>query len=210
MGFELREEKMTKRKLAIGLGTIGMALFCCFVMATAQSIGLIHPAPTPVITTPTIGPPTATPIPKPTPTPEPTLTPTPTLSPVAKLNIAITEALGSGKTVIDVSIGPEAEPNLFVQWVIEDLRNEDWTKEGAQMDVKTILEAVAKSGLTYSNLSVMGRFVTWDQYGNASLDMVILAVYTHATIDRINWKGFLSDNVYDIADDVWIHPAFRE
>lgn len=207
---------MTKRKLAIGLGTIGMALCCCFVMATAQSIGLIHPAPTAVITIPTIGPPTATPIPKPTPTSEPTLTPTPALSPLAKLNMAITEALGSGnregvQRLTEVSlIGSEAEPEVYVWWAIDDNLIEGWTKDGAQMDVAKILEAIAKSSLTYSEVTVDGTFSMVDQYGNATEDVVITAIYNRSTIERINWENFLWDNVYSIADDVWIHPAFRE
>lgn len=199
---------MTKRKLIIGFGTIGMALLCCWVMATAQSCGLIAP-PKPLPTA------TATPIPKPTSTPQPTSTPEPTptpLSPQAKLDIAIKEALGPGnragiQRVAKVSIESDPYPWVYVWWAINDQFTDGLIKDSAQMDVAKILEAIAESNLTYNEVTLDGTFSMVDKYGNISEDFVVSATYSRSTIERINWENFLWDDVYAIADDVWLHAA---
>jgi len=153
--------------------------------------------------------------PKPTATPAPTYTPQPTTSPADTVRAAIEKALGSGnrkgvKRVSSVSMGSQPDPQIVIEWAINDNLTEGMIKSGAKRDVTDILKTVAQSGIKYGSVYARGTFSMQDKFGNTQETVVIEAKYTRATVDRINWSNFLSSNVYVIADEIWIHPAFRD
>lgn len=207
---------MKKRKLLIGLAVAGALLLCCII------VGLFGPktAPSPRATdTPTPAETAISPTPTPIP-PTPTVTsvpptPAPTLSSEAQLQLAIEKALGPSnretvERVSDFSMDTGPESEIFVEWAINDNLTEGLIKSGTQMDIADILEAIDKSGLKYGSVHVEGTFSMVDQYGNVSEMVVVSAIYMRATIERINWENFLWDNVYAIADEVWVHPVFQK
>lgn len=49
-----------------------------------------------------------------------------------------------------------------------------------------------------------------DQYGNVEESRVLTVNLTKETIDKINFDNFMSKNLVDIADAVYIHPAFQD
>ena len=83
------------------------------------------------------------------------------------------------------------------------------TKTSAQMAIADVLKEIRSSGYSYSKIVVTGTHSLTDKFGNDSEEEVVRVGYKRATVDKINWGKFLSDNIYEIADDVWIHPAFR-
>ncbi len=101
------------------------------------------------------------------------------------------------------------DQTIYVCFSINDNLTEGFIKTGAKMDVEDILKSVQKSGYNYSEVTVVGTFSMQDKFGNSSEDKVLQASYKRSTVDRINWAGFLTDNMYAVADDVWLHPAFR-
>lgn len=99
--------------------------------------------------------------------------------------------------------------NIRVYFTINDNLWGGLIKFGAKSDIVDILKTVHFSGYDYSRVTVIGTFPLVDKFGNSEESKVIQATYTSSTINRINWQGFLTDNVYDIADSVWLHPTFE-
>lgn len=103
----------------------------------------------------------------------------------------------------------EEGDNIRIIFAIDDNLTDGWIKDGAKSDITKILQTVQPSGNIYSEIIIWGTFGLSDKYGNSAEEIVLKVSYTPATIKKINWDNFLSDNVYDIADSVWQHPAFR-
>ena len=121
-------------------------------------------------------------------------------------NNALGKSYRTEKRVSDVQVvGNTIKLHLYIQ----SNMTEHLMKFGAREDIAGILKAVQKSGVPYGAVTVTASYPIADKFGNSSEQNVVRATYNHATVDRINWEGFLSENVYDIADDVQIAPVFR-
>lgn len=162
--------------------------------------------------------PTDTPFPSPTTTSAPTATipPTvgPTLTPDEQVRALISGVLGKGNRNMPRLTSIEWSPSdktLTIKWAIDDNLTEDFIKRGAKMDVEAMLKAIDTQGIPYDYDSVVldGSFALVDAYGNTSEQRVVLLTYYRSTIEKINWDNFLTDNMYVIADSVYIHPAFK-
>ena len=81
---------------------------------------------------------------------------------------------------------------------------------GAQIDIVAILEAIHESDVNFREITVFGSFPMVDKYGNSSTDVVLKATFNRNAINKINWDTLLFDNVYDISESTWFHPAFRD
>jgi hypothetical protein len=86
---------------------------------------------------------------------------------------------------------------------------EGLTKDGAGLDVVDILHAVADTGVPVKVVNVEGTFPLIDQLGNESEEVVVRAQYKGKVVRAINFDNFLTDDVYDVAAGVLIHPAFQ-
>jgi len=159
-------------------------------------------------------------------TPRPTNTPKPTPTPLStedvhrlaadRLRVDIEEALGSSnrpgvERVNTVSVETGPNPQVYVEWAINDYLTEGLTKGGAQLELARILRTVGKSGIKYGSVRVQGTFSMRDPSGNVQEQVVVKAAYQRVTVQRVydaiveNW-----DKVYDVADTVWVHPAFQK
>ena len=107
--------------------------------------------------------------------------------------------------------GNRRQKIALVRWQIGENLNESLTKGGAKRDIAEILQAVAATGLTYREVTVFGSHPLVDKLGNTTAEVVVKASYTGNTIDAINWDNFLPlENMYEVGNNVWLHPAFRE
>ena len=110
------------------------------------------------------------------------------------------------KRVSDVQVvGNTIKLHLYIQ----SNMTEHLMKFGAREDICGILKAVQKSGVPYGAVTVTASYPVADKFGNSNEQEVVRATYNHGTVDKINWEGFLTDNIYDIADDARIAPVFR-
>ncbi len=138
------------------------------------------------------------------PTPTVTSIPTPmiTLSPLDALKANISAALGEGNRKVPRldHVTMDDQKGISVQFAINDNLTENLIIFGAKEDVLKIIKTVHDSSLDYSAVGVVGTFSMQDAYGNVTEDKVVRLDYDKATIDKINWDNFLSDNVYTIAD----------
>jgi len=53
-------------------------------------------------------------------------------------------------------------------------------------------------------------FPMQDKYGETSDDIVMKFSFSKETRERINWENFVTDNLPEIADSYWQHPAFND
>jgi len=132
------------------------------------------------------------------------------LPPIRMLKAEIAKALGEGNRdlakVQEVSI---AGDRITVRFAIDDNLIVSWVAYGAKDDVSKILKAIAQSQVEFSSVWVRGSFSMKDKFGNVSESEVVQVHYSKATIGKINWAGFNSENVYDIADGKVIHAQFQ-
>ena len=126
------------------------------------------------------------------------------------LRTRVERALGSSnRNVLRVTDARLQGARIYVRWAINDNLTEGLIQAGAQRDIRNILEALADSAEPYTSVFLRGTFPLVDQFGNESETNVVEVLYTKGTIERINFENFLRDNVYAIAENADIHPAFR-
>jgi len=99
---------------------------------------------------------------------------------------------------------------VYVFWAINDNLSSSWVARGAMLDMVAILKAVDETGIDFETINVAGSFSMVDAYGNVHEQVVVSLGYSKATVNRINWDNFVTDNIYLIADEVLVlHPEFR-
>ena len=127
------------------------------------------------------------------------------------LRQAIAKSVGSEGLSVKVNDGFDgtASKIVLVYWDINDNLTNGMIRFGAKHDVELIWQAVAKSSISCREVTVYGSFPMVDLYGNSSKDIVLIVTCKGSTIQKINWANFLTDNVYNVADEVWLHPTFQ-
>ena len=136
--------------------------------------------------------------------------PAPEKTPMVKLKEALASELGRSNREPrnDRLVSVEMEDSkLVIQWRINDNLTSNLIQLSAKRDATTILRILSASDVEYSEARLEGTFAIADEYGNAEEEIVVAPEYSPETVGRINWDGFLSDNVYRIADDVYLHRA---
>ena len=100
---------------------------------------------------------------------------------------------------------------LNIQWAIDDNFSDALVKRSAMLDIEHMLEAISKNRVSYDYrmIAFSGTFPLTDVYGNSAEEQVVSAIYSRATLAKINWESFITDNIYIIADSVWLSPSFR-
>ena len=136
-------------------------------------------------------------------------------SPEQKVEKAVRKALGNDVNRDDVKRVQTVEYSdltevLDVKFAINDNVTEKLTKASAKLDITDVLKAVQNSGVKVQFMNVEGTFALVDNLGNESEETVVRTSYQGNVVQKINFKNFLHKNVYEIADDVDIHPAFSE
>lgn len=161
---------------------------------------------------------TATEAPAPTETPEPTATvpptdtpePTVVLSPEDELLQSLNEVLGDSNRGFEPKwTFNDEDGSAFVNWAIDDNMTENMIRDGAKLDIYEMLEQFSDTAYPYTDVAFRGTFGLVDQFGNVSEQAVVVVKYQRETVERINFDGFLFDNVYEIADEFWLHNVMQ-
>jgi hypothetical protein len=106
--------------------------------------------------------------------------------------------------------GPDGTDLVSATYKIGENLTEGLTKDTARIETSQILQyAVAK----YPNLTevdVHARADMTDEYGNSKEEEVATLTYSRATLNRINWQNFNTNNMWNIpiADSADVAPAF--
>ena len=99
---------------------------------------------------------------------------------------------------------------IFAEFPISDNFSKGMIASGAKRDTLDILKAVRESGIKYKRVFVQGKFPMQDAYGNSSNSMILNAGYDKATVDKINFDGINSDNIWDLKDAGMVHGELQD
>ena len=114
--------------------------------------------------------------------------------------------------LVSFSLGETGINEVYIKFTVDDNLTGGFIKRGAKLDIIKILKEIDVSNLTYDSVLIEGTFPLADIYGNSKESRVFLTTYSSETVNRINWDGFNSDNIYLVAEQAasFIHPAFKD
>ena len=228
--FGASGKKLNEKRLRI-VAVIGLALMVLFIArdcsdrfngATPSTRPTVTKAPTSAVAPGWLGTPLPTVL-APSPTvaaPPPTeVAPSPTVAappptevapsppgPDKQINDRLNE-LGIDATFTTIQ-GPEGQ-EVTAEFDIPENLTEGMIKSGARQDTIDILEYAKATYPNASQVRVTGSYPLTDDYGNTSTEIVINLTYLKSTLDKINFNGVASENIWELADRGYIVPAFR-
>lgn len=159
--------------------------------------------------------PTSEPTPEPEPEPEPTPEPTPEPEPEPEVDPVQQQqdelAAAIRDTVDDAQVS-FVDNQVNVEFPIADNLTKGFIISGAQRDTLDILKAAKASQWENGRpwVVIAGSFMMVDQYGNESESVILRATYSPETMDKINPDNMRSDNVWQVADESFVHPELRK
>lgn len=132
-------------------------------------------------------------------------------APASSAAVAPTTPQGP-KPPAHANISPPPGPGVDVataRYKISENLTGGLTKDGARIDTVDILKYIKAAYPDLTEVHVFGTADMVDKYGNTSDDQVVTLTYSRATMDKINFNNVSFKNIWDIADDSWVHPAFQ-
>ncbi len=126
---------------------------------------------------------------------------------------SIDNILGPGNRNVKRLTAVQCSPTdgvVTIKWAINDNFSEAWIKRGAMIDIEKMLRYISQHGgpCAYKEIVFDGSFALVDAYGNEQEGRAVLASYTVPTIYNINWDNLITDDIFTIADSLYLHPAF--
>ncbi|SFE59169.1 hypothetical protein [Alteribacillus iranensis] len=113
-----------------------------------------------------------------------------------------------GEEMIDEITYNKDNQFLLIRAQGSDNLTTNMIRTGMWIDTASVLEDLdGVEGIDTITFNI--QFPMVDQYGAESLDIVMKLSFDKETRDRINWNNFLHDNIPNISQDYWEHPAFR-
>lgn len=82
------------------------------------------------------------------------------------------------------------------------------TRGGIWTDVIDIVEQLS-ADTSAQSITVNAYITLVDQYGNEDMGKVMTVNITKETWSKINWDNFITDNLPNVADLYWVHPAIN-
>ncbi len=100
---------------------------------------------------------------------------------------------------------------LWIDYVASENLTKNLTRRRIWIDTKDLVREL--STIVDPNINAIiseSHLVLVDQYGKESLSRVALITINRETWEKINWDNFLTDNLPDVADGYWLHPALKD
>jgi hypothetical protein len=117
----------------------------------------------------------------------------------------VKDMLPYGKDPVDVAV---EGGDVDVVLPFGDNWNNEYILMGARTDATDIFKELFKDGRVNS-VTVKMQVPLVDKYGNENTGIATTYTMTSATAAKIKWDSFNDDNLDDIADYAYIHPAMR-
>lgn len=119
------------------------------------------------------------------------------------------------KKVKNITISPTPdEPegqNIAIEFVADQNLTNDMTRKGIWIDAIKIFKAIIPESESEINKITLKPYLTLtDQNGNESIDNVMIIGLKRKTWEKINWDNFLYDNLPNVIDNYWEHPALSK
>lgn len=103
--------------------------------------------------------------------------------------------------VISIDVFPDGW--IEVQWRISGTGS----LLQAQQDATDIIRETRDEEVPYAGVRLIGREILIDELGGEIDAVVVRGTYPKALIDQITFSNFNPDNVFEIADDPFVHQA---
>lgn len=104
----------------------------------------------------------------------------------------------------------DKSPVVFIMNLSDNL-TKNFMLKGAYLEAKAIIQSVdAKIGDKISSYQFMFNTTLTDKYGNNSEGKVLSFDYSKETVDKINWDNITNDNLIEISENQFIHPALTK
>ena len=102
--------------------------------------------------------------------------------------------------------------SLALEFTGKENLSQKMTVTGMRTAIRDVLYVVKESGLDMSNVKVAIKYPLVDKYGNTSDEYVIKSDFSGDTIDKLNENknAINTDNIPEIADSWWEHPALSK
>ena len=141
----------------------------------------------------------------------PTNTPVPSQTPAELLAVQLERTMAkSNRNLQRIQSTLMNGTSLEIDWTINDNITEDLIKYSAKKDIFNMLRFIHGYDLEYEQIRLRGSFPLLDAFGNSEEQYVVVVIYNRSTVDEINYQRFIVDNMYIIADDIFIAPAFQD
>ena len=103
------------------------------------------------------------------------------------------------------------EDELWIDYIAKENLTNNFTRRGIWIDTEDLLKELAPIlSQDIHSITVEPYLILVDQYGKEELSKVALITINRATWEEINWENFLTDNIPNIADNYWLHPALSD
>lgn len=119
-----------------------------------------------------------------------------------------------------VSIGraqriSEEGGSIVLEFIAADNFTEYMMVGDMKTDIADAIKALQESEFEYNEITILaymnlldkfGEETTTKVFGEETTTKVALVDFKKSTVNNINWDNFLTDNIFDIADNQWKHP----
>ena len=98
--------------------------------------------------------------------------------------------------------------NADIEYLADENLSTNLTKRGMWVDAKEILKELPNAlEPQIMKITLNPHLKLVDVYGEESVDRVMTIRITRDTWEKISWDNFLTENVPNIAETYWEHPA---
>jgi len=136
--------------------------------------------------------------------------PTNTQSPEKEVREIVEDILGDGnrdvKKIDYIHILEDG--SITIKFAIDDSPIASWLITETQLDITEVAKELCKARYC-DGLAMIGTFSMVDIYGNISENIVVSVYLSKSTLSLINWNNFSYRDIYNIADELFLHPDFH-
>ncbi len=123
------------------------------------------------------------------------------------LESQVQEALGKNTIIDGINI---EEDTLYIEYQASENFTNAMMRRGIMIDAIDIMESIQEYiPEDINEINISSSLPLTDVYGNTSQDKVGLITFNRSTWEKINWEGFITDNLSEVADYFWIHKALQ-
>ncbi|MMZ49335.1 hypothetical protein D1872_110290 [compost metagenome] len=128
------------------------------------------------------------------------------------INKKIGEKAGDKPRIISLEVNDnlgtkkEGDKIVLIKLNAKDNLTSNMIKKSIWIDTKKLLEQISKIQ-EVEECVFFWHFPLVDQHGNEKDEMIMKIGFTQPTLNKINWDNFVHNNIPNVADQYWQHPA---
>ncbi len=129
-------------------------------------------------------------------------------TPERNIELRALKALGHETQIRKIDLSDE---EVWIDYIAKENLTKNLTRGGIWTDTKDLVQELSVVVDADINAIIAEPHLTLvDQYGEESLSRVALITINRETWERINWDNFMTDNLPNVADSYWLHPALSD